>query len=63
MKPVIINVHLDKKCKRCGKGGATDNGVCLACIAKAVKQGEFDHILKKVRKEAGLELNKRKGDA
>ena len=62
MKPVIINVDLDKKCKRCGKGGATDSGVCLACIAKAVRQGEFDGIINKVRKEAGLGPKKRQNN-
>lgn len=48
-KEVVIHVYLDKKCRRCGEGGATENGVCLACIAKAVKRGEFDHIIKKAR--------------
>lgn len=46
-KPLVINVNLDAKCKRCGKGGATDSGVCLPCINKALKKGEFDHIIKK----------------
>lgn len=44
-----ITVNLDAKCRRCGKGGATQSGVCLACIAKAVKSGEFDGILKKYK--------------
>ena len=48
-KPVIIKVNLDTKCKRCGKGGATQNGVCLSCINKAIKSGELDHILKKYK--------------
>ncbi len=48
-KPVIIDIDLDKKCKRCGKGGATQCGVCLSCIAKGVKAGEFDHIIKKYK--------------
>ena len=43
----IISVDLDAKCKRCGKGGATQSGLCMACIAKAVKRGEFDHIINK----------------
>jgi len=43
-----IRVNLDAKCKRCGEGGATQNGLCMACIAKAVKNGEFDHILKRI---------------
>jgi len=46
-KTFQINVNLDTKCRRCGKGGATQSGVCMACIAKAVKAGEFDHIINK----------------
>lgn len=48
-KPVVIKVDLDAKCKRCGKGGATQSGVCLPCINKAIKNGEFDHIFKKYK--------------
>jgi len=46
-KDAIIHVNLDAKCERCGKDGATQSGICMACMAKAVKNGEFDHILKK----------------
>lgn len=42
-----ISIDLDKKCKRCGKGGATDGGYCMACILKNLKEGKYDHILKK----------------
>ena len=41
-----INVNLDAKCKRCGKGGATQGGYCIGCLAKMVKEGKFDHIIK-----------------
>ena len=44
-----ITINLDAKCKRCGKGGATQSGVCLLCFNKAIKSGEFDHILKKYK--------------
>jgi len=44
-----IRIDLDAKCKRCGKSGATQNGLCLDCINKAIKQGELDHILKPLR--------------
>lgn len=50
-----IKIDLDAKCKRCGKGGATPSGLCLACISKAIVAGELDHILKplqdKVKKD------------
>lgn len=29
----IININENVKCKRCGQRGATDNGLCLKCIA------------------------------
>lgn len=49
-KPYTIHVDLDAKCKRCGKAGAVEtSGICMACVAKGVKKGEFDHILKKHR--------------
>ena len=47
-KPAIIRVNLDVKCKRCGQDGVVEgSGICMGCIAKGVKNGEFDHILKK----------------
>ena len=38
-----INVDLDKKCRKCKKGGATENGYCLDCIAKEIKAGRVEH--------------------
>lgn len=47
-KEAIIHVDLDAKCKRCGKGGAVEkSGICMACVAKAIKNGELDHIINK----------------
>jgi len=46
-KKAIIYVDLDVKCKRCGEDGATQSGLCMKCIAQAVKNGEFDHIINK----------------
>jgi len=49
-KPPIIHVNLDAKCKRCGKDGVVeDSGICMACVAKAVKNGEFDHTINKYK--------------
>jgi hypothetical protein len=47
---VHINVNMDKKCLRCGKGGATDGGYCMKCIAERIGEGKYDHILKKGQK-------------
>lgn len=33
---VTVEVDLDRKCLECHKGGATQSGVCLTCIAKAM---------------------------
>lgn len=41
-----ITIDMDKKCKRCGKGGATQSGLCLKCVLKAIQKGKFDHILR-----------------
>ncbi|MFH0983782.1 MAG: hypothetical protein V2A79_19885 [Planctomycetota bacterium] len=43
MRKIVIN--LDRHCKRCGKGGATDGGLCLPCILTALESGEFDDVL------------------
>lgn len=47
--PIEIKVDLDKKCKGCGKGGATQSGYCMACVAKGIKDGKFDHIIKPIK--------------
>lgn len=51
MNKFEISINLDDKCKRCGQGGATQSGLCLKCIAKGVRNGEFDHILKRHKPE------------
>jgi hypothetical protein len=42
-----IKIYMDKKCIRCHKGGATEGGLCMGCISKGIKKGEYDHILRK----------------
>ena len=56
MANVKINVNLDAKCSRCGKGGATQSGLCMECIAKGVRNGEYDHILKPLRDKTKRKL-------
>jgi hypothetical protein len=36
MTTFTINVNMDNKCVECGKGGATDSGLCLNCTCKAL---------------------------
>jgi DNA-binding cell septation regulator SpoVG len=47
-----INIDMDRKCRKCHKGGATTNGLCLACISKGIKRGDYDHILKPLADKA-----------
>ena len=49
-KKADIRINLDAKCNRCGKGGATQSGICLPCVTKAIQAGELDHLLKKYYK-------------
>ena len=30
----VININLDKNCKKCGKQEACDNGLCMSCSVK-----------------------------
>lgn len=34
---LTIHVDMDRKCPECGKGGATQNGLCLGCITKSMR--------------------------
>jgi len=50
-----INIDLDKKCTRCKKPGATTaGGLCLECVAKGIKEGKYDHIIRRQRGVLGL---------
>ena len=49
---VTIDVNLDAKCKRCGKGGATPSGFCIACVTKNMTEGKYDRLLDQVRRQA-----------
>ena len=41
-KTPTITIDPDKKCKSCGKRGATQSGICLKCVVKRLKQGKED---------------------
>ena len=43
----MLTIDQNKNCKRCGKPGAVNGQICMKCLLKAIKFGEFDHILKK----------------
>jgi hypothetical protein len=43
-----INISESNKCRRCGKGWAVnDTGLCLDCINRGIRRGDYDHILKR----------------
>ena len=35
---VTLNIDMGRACSRCGKTGATDSGICLACVVKRLKE-------------------------
>ena len=39
MEPKVfkMNIDLDKKCPICGKPGAVNDGICLKCAGKILK--------------------------
>ena len=41
-----ITINEDKKCAKCGKGGATGGGLCMTCATKKIEAGGYNHILK-----------------
>ncbi len=47
-----ITIDLGKKCLRCKKGGATQGGYCLPCFTKRLKEGKYNHILKRGKNNA-----------
>lgn len=47
----IITVDFSRTCGRCGKRGAAPNGLCLRCVAEAVRRGELKPA--RGRKEKG----------
>ncbi len=51
MKCPIIEINLDKKCKRCKKVGATQTGYCMECITKNIKKGKYEHLIQKITSE------------
>lgn len=46
-----IRIDMDKRCSRCGEEGSTQNGLCLKCITKGIKKGEWAHITGRARRQ------------
>ena len=34
MATTTIVINMDKPCRRCGKAGATQGGLCMRCVAE-----------------------------
>ena len=52
-----ITVDMNRRCRRCRRPGAVNNGLCLRCIEKAIMAGEFDHILRPASENEGMAKN------
>jgi putative DNA primase/helicase len=52
---IKITIDMDRACAACGTPGATQNGLCLACIAAKVKSGGADDIRKQVQDRVAQE--------
>lgn len=50
-----IDINMDIKCRRCGKGGATQGGYCLSCVLKNMEEGKYDDIFDKHRANQPLD--------
>lgn len=48
MTKPIIEIDLDKKCKKCKKNPPTQNGYCLSCITEMLEEGHFDLLDKEM---------------
>lgn len=56
MANVTFGIDLDKPCPRCKKPGSVNGGLCLACIGRGIKRGEFDEVLAKHRRRVKSKL-------
>ena len=45
-----ITIDMDKKCSKCHKKGAMPNGICMECLSKNMKAGQYDHVVEAIRK-------------
>ena len=46
-----ITIDMDKKCSKCRKPGAMPNGICMSCLSKNMKAGEYDHVIRAAHKK------------
>ena len=51
-----ISIDMDKKCSKCHKKGAMPNGICMNCLAKNMKAGKYDHVIKKIQNPTGQQI-------
>lgn len=47
----VIKIDADKKCSRCGEGGATERGICMGCIAKEMSAGVGPKTLGQIQRQ------------
>ncbi len=46
----VLHINMDKKCTKCGEGGATPSGICLECAGHLISKGGTMKIDKTIKK-------------
>jgi hypothetical protein len=44
MKKADVTIDMDLACKKCGKKGGTENGLCLRCITETIRPSNGDQV-------------------
>jgi len=55
---LTINIDMDRKCLECGKGGATESGICLGCTCKAISNKPMKSVAGKKVQERFKHIGK-----
>lgn len=58
-----ITVDANRKCVKCGRGGAMDDGYCMECVAEEAARRNFEHVPKDMKDFASQALRPRKESA
>lgn len=40
-----LTINMEIPCKRCGKMGATDKGLCLRCLTNDIQHGKYRKLI------------------
>jgi hypothetical protein len=45
----VVRIDMNAPCPRCHKKGSVNGGMCLRCMLKALRAGEFDHVIQRAK--------------